>query len=322
MAFDKKRFKAQMKMMRITQKQLAERFDVDLRTISRWLDPKVTIKQEIVTNLCAAIGSLPTDFDETWEGPLDTKNVARVSARVSSAAKNGYWLLKKRYGVTETEICEIAPTLFALFASSLSKESNPRKILKEKAFGILAEQNGYIPTEEAFQAQNSDETFNEEVAELIEQGQIFGNVKIEEKYLQTTYQAGRHNPFAQELESYAKGSKMIKLGWNMTGECPKSRGVAIDVPATNEITNKDIDLNEAIAFGRIELFSSEFEILETDEDRIAWMKDQSQKWKKESEERDRELIKKFPELGKHVPVNNPTRQEMLKERLKEKWELT
>ena len=91
MAFDKKRFKAQMKKVRITQKQLAEMFDVDLRTLSRWLDPKVKINAERVKDLCLAIGSPPTDFDDKWEGSLDTENIARVTARVSSAAKE--WLL-------------------------------------------------------------------------------------------------------------------------------------------------------------------------------------------------------------------------------------
>ena len=71
-----------------------------------------------------------------------------------------------------------------------------------------------------------------------------------------------------------------------------------------------------------ELFNSEFEMIETDEDRIAWMKDKFRKWKKEREESNRELIKKFPELKKHVPINNTIRQQMLKERLQKKWELT
>ena len=144
MAFDKKKFKTQMKKIGMTQEKLAEHFGVNLRTVSRWLDPKVQIKQERVANLCAAIGSLPTDFDETWEGPLDTKTLARVSAKVSSAAKNGYWLLKKRYGVTEKEICEIAPTLFALFAASIYETETSGEYRKSEAFKLLAAEHGYL----------------------------------------------------------------------------------------------------------------------------------------------------------------------------------
>ena len=96
MAFNKKKYKDAMRLKRFTQKDLAEKFGVDIRTVNRWLDPKYPIPSDKVRDLCFAINQLPNEFDPNWEGSAESPNVARVSAKVSSASKNGYWLMKKK----------------------------------------------------------------------------------------------------------------------------------------------------------------------------------------------------------------------------------
>ena len=96
MAFNKKKFKDVMRLQGVTQNDLAEQFDVDIRTVNRWLDPKYPIPSDKVRDLCGAIKNIPNEFDPDWEGSVENQNLARVSAKVSSASKNGYWLMKKK----------------------------------------------------------------------------------------------------------------------------------------------------------------------------------------------------------------------------------
>ena len=323
MAFDKKRFKAQMKKVRITQKQLAEMFDVDLRTISRWLDPKVKIKSELVKDLCLAIGSPPTDFDDKWEGSLETKNIARVTAQVSSAAKNGYWLLKKRYGVTEKEICEIAPTLFALFADSVYRGESQLEKENRIHFESLAKIYGYVHEHSAFGMPVLEEDYEAEEVDLLAQGKIFGSRELEDKYMQSGYaKLSDANHFYQALKDYAKGSKSVKLGYTPVGDCPDGRGVVYDAELTNEITQNDDELNKAISYGAIELFSSEFEGLNSPSQKLDWMKNKMQKWKKENEERKKQREEKMNEFYKKHPDRKlKTAAERLQELLEKRRDL-
>ena len=146
MAFNKKKFKDAMRLKGFTQKDLAEEFGVDIRTVNRWLDPKYPIPSDKVRDLCFAINQLPNDFDPDWEGSVENQNVARVSAKVSSASKNGYWLMKKKYGVSETELVELAPTLFAIFAAAtLERKSEGENEQRRLAAEILASEYGFIP---------------------------------------------------------------------------------------------------------------------------------------------------------------------------------
>ena len=46
MAFDKVKFKKKMRTNGFTQKNIAEVLNVDIRTVSRWLDPKISLPSE------------------------------------------------------------------------------------------------------------------------------------------------------------------------------------------------------------------------------------------------------------------------------------
>ena len=63
MAFDKAKFKKKMRTNGFTQKNIAEVLNVDIRTVSRWLDPKISLSSEKIATLCDVIGEAPSDFD-------------------------------------------------------------------------------------------------------------------------------------------------------------------------------------------------------------------------------------------------------------------
>ena len=81
MAFDKAKFKKKMRANGFTQKTISEMLDVDIRTVSRWLDPKISLSSEKIATLCDLIGEAPSDFDPNWQGNFSNTNQARVSAK-------------------------------------------------------------------------------------------------------------------------------------------------------------------------------------------------------------------------------------------------
>ena len=252
MAFDKKKFKDAMRLKRFTQKDLAEEFGVDMRTVNRWLDPKYPIPSDKVRDLCFAINQLPNDFDPDWEGSVENQNVARVSAKVSSASKNGYWLMKKKYGVSETELVELAPTLFAMFAAALYEGTNKGDNEQRKlAVEILAKEFGLIPEHEIFPPPPDEIEQLQQIEDAIANGEIFGH-QDDNPY------SYNENSFGEVLARFSEKSSIIALPKWFPGSCPTSRGTAFDIKLINEISGNDPEISEAISHGEIELFSREF----------------------------------------------------------------
>jgi transcriptional regulator with XRE-family HTH domain len=257
MAFDKRKFKAHMSSNGITQKKMAEHFNVNIKTINRWLSPNEKLKLERIAALCLFAGCDPKEFDPDWEGTLDTKNVARVSARISSAAKNGYWLMKEAYGVTETEILELAPTLFAIFAAAIYENNSDERA---KAVEFLGKEFGLMPVDYMSVGHPDEGIVLKKNLELISEGKIFGSREFAEEYDEYFPNFGGKNPFASQLEKFSTNSKMVKFGRSQAGECPDGVGTAYDVDLTNEITKSNVELNEAIAYGNIKLFDRDLSI--------------------------------------------------------------
>lgn len=321
MAFDKQKFKIEMKRRGITQKQLAKEFRKDTRTISRWLDPKYAVKTEIVRDLCLKIGMAPEEFDPTWEGSVINSNVARVSARISSAAKNGYWLMKRRYGVTETEICEIAPTLFAVFAAAIY-EKDPRldDNRQEMVNAIATIAKDYGLNVEDYRARmigyaDTEKHLDRLVDQLVE-GKIFGDDKLSHHDSEVAYYSGDSNPFSRELVNFSKHSRITKPSRGSEGTCPSGIGTAYHIPETNRLTGKDPELNEAIAYGEIELFSDEFTQLATQEEQIKWMKEKSEAFRERQAQRDADFLKRHPDMHEFINEKRDI------DKLRARWEIT
>ena len=312
MAFNKKKFKDAMRIEGVTQKDLAEKFGVDIRTVNRWLDPKYQIPSEKVRDLCVAINNIPNEFDPDWEGSAENQILARVSAKVSSASKNGYWLMKARYGVSEKEIVELAPTLFALFAAAVFEGTNKgdndqRKLAAE----ILAKEYGLIPESEMFPVHPDEIEEAERREKFIADGKIFGSSDDADIYYSSL------NPFAFELEKFVSNSKKVALSHSIAGECPNSKGNALDIQLINAISDNDPEISEAISQGDIELFSKEF--AQNQDKRKSWMKNRVLEVKKLKAEKDKKLPKSILQLIEKINSEGaPTERETLMK----KWQIS
>ena len=290
MAFDKVKFKKKMRVNGFTQKNIAEILDVDIRTVSRWLDPKVSLSSEKIATLCNLIGETPNDFDANWQGNLSNNNQARVSAKISSASKNGFWLMRKLYNVSEKDILEIAPTMFALLVDAMNAK-HKGKDKRYKAISILAKQYGFVPKDEVEGIARYDQPRRDAIKNFILENKILGGEYFDEVQGYNAYV----NPFMDFLSELNENSMNAKVS-TVRGDELSSRGTAYNISLINDLTGNDVELNEAIASGEIELFSKEFELIPTSRDRLAWMKIKLDRSKEKKRQQREEIIKRNPKM--------------------------
>ena len=283
MAFDKRKFKARMRSKGISQSNLAELFGVHTRTVCRWLDPKYKVKSEIVLDLCEAVGSEPKEFDPDWVGSVDTSNTARVSASISSAAKNGFWLLKRRYDVSEKDIIELAPTMFALVlehARQLPHEWWEKWEHLVKQAEIL---NMPPPYDVGMQAET-----NNFAIEVLNEDKIFGKKEHEDE------QGMPGNLFQEALQDLCKKTSNVSIsGYGEQGKCPDATHNMVDKALVDVITDGDEGLSKAISHGDIQLFSKDAESFSNHSERVKWMKKSYARIKEERESRHTEWLEKL-----------------------------
>lgn len=114
MAFKAELFREKMKACGVSQKQLAETTPFNLRSISRWANGHQVPKPVSILELAKALGCSPRDFDPDF---ADSMEGVIVSGRVSAASHNAYAAMKLVYNVSQTQILELAPILFATVAA-------------------------------------------------------------------------------------------------------------------------------------------------------------------------------------------------------------
>lgn len=283
MAFDTRKFKAQMRSKGITQSDLADRFNVNIRTLNRWLAPKSKVKSDKILELCQAVGSEPKEFDPDWQGSVNTSNTAMVTASISSAAKNGFWLLKRRYGISEKDIIELAPTLFAIVVEH-ARQSPYDWWEKWESMEKQAEVLGMLPPYDfAMEGENA----NKEI-KVLNEDKIFG-IKEHE------YEQGMPgNLFQEALKDLCKKTSNVSIGGlGELEKCPDATHNMVDKDLVDVFTEGDEELSKAISRGDIELFSKNFDSFSDNALRIEWMKKSYAKIKEERERRHTEWLEKL-----------------------------
>lgn len=282
MAFDTRKFKAQMRSKGITQSDLADRFNVNIRTLNRWLAPKSKVKSDKILELCQAVGSEPKEFDPDWQGSVNTSNTAMVTASISSAAKNGFWLLKRRYGISEKDIIELAPTLFAIVVEHARQSPYDwwekwENLVKQAEILKMPPPNDYMEAEKA--------NFT---IEVLNEDKIFG-IKEHE------YEQGMPgNLFQEALKDLCKKTSNVSIGGlGELEKCPDATHNMVDKDLVDVFTEGDEELSKAISRGDIELFSKHFDSFSDNALRIEWMKKSYAKIKEERERRHTEWLEKL-----------------------------
>lgn len=114
MALDREKLKILMKSRGVTQKKIKEATGKDARTVSRWLSGNNIPKDRDLRIIADLLQCEPVAFYKNFVDAPD-EGVA-IHSTVSVAAYNAYEVMGIRYGVTQRDIMEIAPVLFAIVA--------------------------------------------------------------------------------------------------------------------------------------------------------------------------------------------------------------
>jgi len=288
MAFDKQKYKTHMRSLKVTQKTLAAALNKDTRTVSRWLGINYTLNSDKILLLCEVLGVEPNEFDPEWQGSINNKNKARVSATVSSASKNGYWLLRQRYGVSEKDLVELAPTMFAVIAE------HARQMPHDwwEKWDHLVKQTEILKMPGPYDMGNERETANNEI-EALNEDKIFGY----EEHENISDPTLPENLFAKALSDLAAESSNVTLSrFSYRGKCPEAQYNIIDKAFLDSITDGDEELNNAISRGDIEIFTEEFENFSSPSERIKWMRKNYLEIKKGRERKLKEWREKKPDF--------------------------
>ena len=101
------------------------------RTVSRWLAGDNPPKAKDLEGIARALNCKPQDFDPFF-ADMGLGEVS-IQAHVSAASHNAYELMRLRYGVTQKQIMELAPVLFAILAAHALKVPDQDNALERKA---------------------------------------------------------------------------------------------------------------------------------------------------------------------------------------------
>lgn len=114
MALDREKLRALMKARGVTQKDIKEATGKDARTVSRWMSGANVPKDRDLRIIAELLSCEPVAFYENFVDVPDGR--VSIHASVSVASHNAFEVMGVRYGVTQRDIIEIAPVLFAILA--------------------------------------------------------------------------------------------------------------------------------------------------------------------------------------------------------------
>lgn len=119
MTFKAELLHKKLKEQRKNREYLAKATKRNVRTVSRWLSGENPPKSKDLEAIARALNCKPQDFDPFFadEGLGDVA----IQAHVTVASHNAYQMMQWRYGVSQRQIMELAPVLFAIMAGHALK---------------------------------------------------------------------------------------------------------------------------------------------------------------------------------------------------------
>ena len=294
MKIDPDRLRELRKRKRWTRKRLSNLADIHARTIQRLEnEPEQCQKsrEDTLNRLADAldvepgvlIGELP--LPESDNAPASDPDPVQIGAQIAPKVRLAYDLVKRRYGVSATEIINMAPLFFALLAEgSLARrreklEEKRQKIddlrlIEEMAhtrFGILEDLSDEAETMERYSINKVD---------------LFGDCLFEDWgytiniLVDQPFDPSEDNPFASYLrklkdELAIPGVVNVEGGGLRFGSPLKFPGYDICSDELNRITNGFSDARGTLETGYTRLSEIPEELMaeEAGEKRAKWLED-------------------------------------------------
>lgn len=235
MAFKAELLRKKLKAEGKSRDELAAAIKKHKRTVSRWLAGTNPPKPKDLEAIARVLNCTPRDFDPFF-ADMGLGEVS-IQAHVSAASHNAYELMRWRYGVSQKQIMELAPVLFAIVAGHALKVPDQDDAL-ERAARMLDRQ---------ITPMIGDQTDREASASR----QCFGRASND------PYSDRSRNLFDTAIHRLSvEAADYVDVGWYVgaePGAVPGASGYVTDPDLLNKITAGDRALAEAIVKGRLRL---------------------------------------------------------------------
>lgn len=235
MSFDAKIFSEKFKAEKQTLKTFAAAVGVSTRTVNRWKSGESTPKAKDLERIAEVLNCAPKEFDPYFS-EVGTEEVP-IHARVSVASHNAYQLMHWRYGVSQREIMELAPVLFAIVAGHALKVPE-----QDSKIDNLAWENGL--SRATFQGKHIEDYAGA-------QGKCFGLLPDDPSVEQTRNlfcEAIRR--LSQPISEYVDPDSLVHTE---PESVPTAAGFTPDVALIKALAAGDVATEQAIVMGRIQL---------------------------------------------------------------------
>lgn len=323
------RLRTLRKAKSLSRKRLNELSGVSMRTIQRLEDPtseSTTPHGTTVERLAKALqvtsgvltGELPLPQPDNALAPEPRR--VQIGAEIAPKARLAYDLIKRRYGVSATEIINVAPLFFTLFAElSLARR---RENLLEASEVIdrldqMKDEVGYwlfgTATTVALNAKSVER-------DSIDKADIFGenllSSGVKGDIMDEPFDPGTSNPFADYLRwvvSEIDSRDVVDTKEDLHYGSPYAKFPGYDIcgDELNKIAHGSIDARRALEFGLARLSEIPQKLLpeSAGEQRAAWLE---QKWPASLKDlRDGE---KMSRIAEYIATATPEQLEELKDR--------
>ena len=191
----------------LTRPQLADRSGITVRTIQRLeKEPQLSQKsrEDTLNRLAKALSVEPgvltkkLPFPKSDKTSADNPDRVQIGAQIAPKTRLAYDLIKRRYGVSVTEIINMAPLFFALLAEgSLTRRREKLKEVSE-AFNHCEQTvdweigpifgSTFVVAEMAFAT----------IAESIDKTDLFGKY-LDDEFMGMSFDSSTENPFVNYL---------------------------------------------------------------------------------------------------------------------------
>lgn len=282
MKFDAQRLKTLITQAGFKNAKLARELGVSPKTVGRWTKGQTTppaptihkIAEALNVNIEVLTGQAP------MEGPkrVTASPRSRVGADVSGRTRNAFHLATSKYGVTQTQIIELAPLLFTLIAEG--SLDHRRQIIRdaEQHVDALNEMaNGFSSYLRSHRA--AEGIFDEE--ESIRNRDIFGQ-HVGEDAFEFGYYQPTENPFFRYLHQLVGAltdKDVVRLEDDEDIYVENVPIFSMFHEEARKIANGDAELANVVARGIIDLGKLPKDLLRADahEERAQWLKQETKR---------------------------------------------
>jgi transcriptional regulator with XRE-family HTH domain len=235
MPFKADLLKRKLKEERQTLDKFSKAVGVSTRTVNRWKSGENTPKPKDLEKIARVLNCKPQDFDPFFAD--SGLGEVSIQAHVSTASHNAYELMRWRYGVSQKQIMELAPVLFAIVAGHALKVPD-----QDDKIARFAIENGL--SDPRLQGSHND-------ARASKQKKCFG-IEVSNPGAETS-----RNLFSEAiLRLSSQVEDYVDTRWFVGAEAeeaPNAAGYIPDIELVDIISGGNPKLAEAIVKGRIRL---------------------------------------------------------------------